>query len=136
MTQTAHAHDHGPPRRDRRPPTTLRVPPGLLIWYQEEAERRGITPHALMVLALDTYHDDHTPDIRVPPGPLARNEEWAELVYQWGEWYAITAHGGGRRYLAQRRDGLDTLTAESAAELRAKIEADNEARPVPREVNG
>jgi hypothetical protein len=119
-------------RRDSQ--VTLRLG-GLKQWYKDEAARRGITPHALMILALDTYADDHTPDITTPPGPLARDEELADLVFNWGEWYAITVHGGGRRYLAQRRDGKGTLVADSAAGLRLKIVADNEADPVPREVS-
>jgi len=120
------------PRTDR--PTSLKLG-GLRQWYDAEAAVRGMTPHALMVHALQAWADEHTPDQAEPPGPLALDAELADVVFNWGDWYAITVHGADRRrYLAQRRDGKHTLTAESAAELRAKIEADNAADPVPREV--
>jgi len=119
------------PRTDR--PTSLKLG-GLRQWYEEEAAARGMTPHGLMVHALQAWADDHTPDQPAPEGPLARDEELADLVFNWGDWYAISVHGGGRRYVGQRRDGKGTLTDDSAAGLRAKIEADNEADPVPREV--
>ncbi len=53
------------------------------------------------------------------------------LRHGWGSAYEITCAGRGR-WLARRRDTGDTLTGESADELRDRIIADYDAKPVPR----
>ncbi len=53
------------------------------------------------------------------------------LRHGWGGAYEISCAGRGR-WLARRRDTGDTLTGESADELRDAIIADYDAKPVPR----
>jgi hypothetical protein len=62
-------------------------------------------------------------------------DELAQLVHHWGEAYAIT-HPGRDRWVAQRRDGKDWLTAKTADELHHAIQADYRDRPVPRQASG
>jgi len=65
-------------------------------------------------------------------GPYSRDDEdLAELRHHWGDAYAISIVGG--RWLAQRRDTRDTLTAVDADGLYAAISRDYTRRPVPRE---
>lgn len=63
----------------------------------------------------------------MPPG---RPPTLAELRYHWGSAYGIDVDWG--RWTARRRDGLGTLSAASAEELRRLIIADYTARRVPR----
>ncbi len=58
-----------------------------------------------------------------------------ELRWHWGEAYLID-YLGDWRWIAQRRDNRETLTAESPEELRNLIIADYTARPVPRQTAG
>ena len=60
------------------------------------------------------------------------DEPLADLRWNWGEAYAID-HVGADRWLAQRRDDRHTLVADTPEDLRAMIQADYAARPVPRE---
>jgi hypothetical protein len=62
-------------------------------------------------------------------------DELDQLVHHWGEAYAIT-HPARERWLAQRRDGKDWLTAASAEELHRAIQADYREHPVPRQPTG
>jgi len=54
-----------------------------------------------------------------------------ELRHHWGSAYIIE-HPGPDTWVAQRRDSRQTLGAESADGLLAKIRADYAARPVGR----
>jgi hypothetical protein len=55
----------------------------------------------------------------------------AELIHHWGEAYLISRLADGR-WLAQRRDNRETVTAEDANELHEAIKADYARMPVPR----
>lgn len=54
-----------------------------------------------------------------------------ELRWHWGEAYVIECYGLGR-WVAQRRDTHETLTAESPEELNGRISEDYRRKPVPR----
>jgi len=55
----------------------------------------------------------------------------AELKHHWGGAYLIEVLGG--RYVAQRRDSRETISADSADGLLAAIRADYASKPVPRD---
>ena len=57
-----------------------------------------------------------------------------ELRHHWGEAYLI--HRLGARWVAQRRDSRQAISADSAAGLLELIRADYAARPIPRKDNG
>jgi len=115
---------------------TIRLSAGTKRWYGEEGPLRGLTPHALMVRALEKFAEDNTPDRPIDPSERQMRAQLAELVHHYGEAYAITMHGKGmrRRWIAQRRDGENTLTAGSAEGLLVQIRADYSRHAVPRDV--
>ena len=57
----------------------------------------------------------------------------ADLRHHWGSAYTISYIETAGRWVAQRRDGHATISAESAGELRDLIVADYAARPVNRD---
>jgi hypothetical protein len=57
-----------------------------------------------------------------------RETELADLRWHWGEAYEIIY--AGRTFSALRRDGLGSVTALTADELRGLIRADYLTRPV------
>jgi hypothetical protein len=57
-----------------------------------------------------------------------------ELRWHWDTAYLI--HHLGDRWIAQRRDSRDSMSADSAAGLRDLIVADYNARPVSRRNGG
>ena len=57
-----------------------------------------------------------------------------ELRWHWGEAYLIQCISG--RWVAQRRDSHETMSADSPVTLREKITADYSARPVGRQFDG
>lgn len=63
-----------------------------------------------------------------PPWEVAQLES---LTYHWGDAYSIS-HPSPGRWVAQRRDTRETLTADSAEDLYKAIEADYGRHPVPR----
>ncbi len=58
-----------------------------------------------------------------------------ELRWHWGDAYLISFYEPDK-WVAQRRDSRDTLTADNPADLRDRITADYTARPVPRQLAG
>jgi hypothetical protein len=54
------------------------------------------------------------------------------LVFHWGDAYSVTNPAPGR-WVAQRRDNRETLTADSAEDLHNLILADYDAQPVARD---
>ena len=58
-----------------------------------------------------------------------------ELRWHWGDAYLIHRLGPGK-WVAQRRDSHATLGADGPDELRDKILADYQARPVGRQFDG
>ena len=56
----------------------------------------------------------------------------ADLQWNWGGAYLITAAGG--HWVAMRRDDGQTLTASSPEELREMLAEDYRSRPVPRDI--
>jgi hypothetical protein len=106
------------------------LPPELLTWYRVKAAVRGETPHALMLAALQKFADEYD---RPAPGVTAMTEADAlkQLAHHWGEAYAIT-HPAPGRWLAQRRDGQEWITAPDPDVLWARIAADYARQPVPR----
>ena len=69
--------------------------------------------------AVDSDRDEHDLD---------------ELRWHWGEAYLV--HHLGGRWVAQRRDSRETISAGTAAGLLDKIQADYRARPVARRDGG
>jgi hypothetical protein len=55
----------------------------------------------------------------------------ADLRHHWGEAYLV--HRLGARWVAQRRDSRESMSAAGPEELRELIVADYAARPVPRD---
>lgn len=64
-------------------------------------------------------------------------DDWSldELRWHWGSVYMINYRGLGR-WVVERRDNYETLSADSAGALLIKIRADYSARPVPRDLPG
>jgi hypothetical protein len=58
-----------------------------------------------------------------------------ELRWHWGDAYLIHFFGPGK-WVAQRRDSHETMSADSPVTLREKITADYNARPVSRQFDG
>jgi hypothetical protein len=58
-----------------------------------------------------------------------------ELRWHWGDAYLIHFFEPGT-WVAQRRDGHETMSADSPVALREKITADYTARPVSRQFDG
>jgi hypothetical protein len=123
----------------RPPPTPLRVPPDLLLWYKRHAEGAGSNVHAEMIVALYEFAERNT-NAPVPvrtPAMLARDdaawsaEQLADLDWHWGEAYRISNPEEGV-WLAQRRDTNDTFKATTPAGLHHSIVADYHARGIPR----
>ena len=56
-----------------------------------------------------------------------------DLRHHWGSAYLIHYLQQAGKWVAQRRDSRATMSADTAAGLRALIVADYDARPVPRE---
>jgi hypothetical protein len=63
-------------------------------------------------------------------GDEQRDRDLADLRWHWGEAYEIVF--AGRTFSALRRDGLGSVTALSANDLRRLIRADYAERPVSR----
>ena len=59
-----------------------------------------------------------------------RGRDIADLAWHWEGAYRITYSDG--RFIAQRTDNRETLTADNAIELRDKIIDDYCANPIPR----
>jgi len=60
-----------------------------------------------------------------------RDHEIADLAWHWDGAYRISWADG--RFIAQRTDNRETLTADSAMELRRKMGDDYSANPIPRD---
>jgi len=71
------------------------------------------------VSAVDSDRDEHDLD---------------ELRWHWGEAYLV--HHLGGRWVAQRRDSRETISADGAAGLAEAIARDYQARPVARRNGG
>jgi hypothetical protein len=71
-----------------------------------------------------------------PAGLTPEDEEaLADLEFHWGGAYVIGCKADGT-WWAGRRDRIGALlTADSAEELRAEMQADYTAKPVPRELH-
>ncbi len=63
------------------------------------------------------------------------DEPLDELRWHWGDAYLIHFFGPGK-WVAQRRDSHETMSADSPVILREKITADYNARPVSRQFDG
>lgn len=59
-----------------------------------------------------------------------QDEALEDLQHHWGEAYLIEYLGG--RFVAQRRDSRETISADTARDLLELIRADYSQRPVPR----
>ena len=59
--------------------------------------------------------------------------ELESLTFHWGDAYSIS-HPVPGRWIAQRRDNRETVTAETAEQLHKAIEADYAKKRVPRDV--
>jgi hypothetical protein len=63
---------------------------------------------------------------------LLTRHAMAALRWHWDGAYTFRREGS--EWVADRADGLGTLTAASPAELADKVQSDYTARPVPRDV--
>ena len=64
-----------------------------------------------------------------------QDEPLDELRWHWGDAYLIHFFEPGT-WVAQRRDGHETMSADSPVILREKINQDYTARPVSRQFDG
>jgi hypothetical protein len=64
-----------------------------------------------------------------------QDEPLDELRWHWGDAYLIHFFEPGT-WVAQRRDGHETMSADSPVILREKINQDYAARPVSRQFDG
>jgi hypothetical protein len=60
-----------------------------------------------------------------------RDEAQAILQYHWGSAYVIAWTGDGK-WVAQRRDNRESVTADTPEELIRRIRRNYDANPVPR----